>query len=108
MNILHEQHYTITTPNSIDTACSYLIPVGHLEADGSLQLAQTDGAEVEGPSVRLLRMVRALHHTLHPLAVLDPQYVAQLMAHGLKNRHRALSYLVLLHEAHCSVPSTLF
>lgn len=60
-----------------------LVSLCNSEADGRLQLAHTDRAEVEGPAVRFLEVVGPLHHATQPLTMLEPKNVTNLMSQCL-------------------------
>ena len=62
----------------------HLVPVHQPEAQQVLQLAQADGAEVQGPAQGLVHAERALHEAAEPAAVPQAQKVTQLVARDLR------------------------
>lgn len=62
----------------------YLVSVGHFEAYCDLQLAKADGTEIQGPTIRLLQVVGALHDAAQPLAMLNSKHMSNLVGHRLK------------------------
>lgn len=49
--------------------CHYLVSFSYIKADCELQFAKADGTKVQGPSIRLIEVVGALHDTAQPLAM---------------------------------------
>lgn len=49
-----------------------------------MQFVKADGTEIQWPPIRLFKVVRALHDTVHPLAALDSKHVANFMGYGLQ------------------------
>lgn len=60
----------------------------NVRAYGSLQLAQTNRAEVQGTSVRFLQVPGALHHALQPRALMETKNMPDFMSQGLINSLR--------------------
>lgn len=63
---------------------SYLVSFTNVKADCSLQLTKADWTEIQGPSIRLLQVIGALHDTGQPLAVFKSKYMPNLMGQCLK------------------------
>lgn len=64
----------------------YLVSFSYFEAHCTLRLAKTNWTEIQRSPIRLLQVVRALHDTVQPLAVLDSEHVANLVGHRLQRQ----------------------
>lgn len=64
--------------------CLYLVSFCYFEANCTLCLAKANWTEIQRSAIRFLQVVRALHDTVQPLAMLDSKHVADLVGHSLQ------------------------